>query len=697
MSSVEDNTLVNHTIILSDAYILNIYFDLFSNMPIKIINIKTNIEIRLGDLYIYHFHHYKHIYVLFAEYIQSFMTPLELVETNIEYESRIIKIKLKQHQSYLVNYCVTKENSSSNFNKHYTPPSLLGNITVITGDNQTGKSFIPLELSAYNVDTELENVLQTTLVVVPSFIKEQWKTKLTLYYLNNYYIIDSVTKLNAVVKDNIINFELIKDCKLILIESAYFNDFMFYIKESNIYFSRVVYDSFFNINNITTLYPEHFINTYIITNQPHKLLTYNNIYTYPYLEGSYDYITTFQNECYNDDYNINELSIYTKLLCELYDNNELYEQKRNNEIKLNDVIKNNKRDKINVEKLIAQLVNQCSVKLIEEIKELQIQIDYGIDSEESITSEMNIIINTLSVKRSMQLDTILYLKDINKKEIPYYEFDITLYKCNKYDKDEFTNTERMIENLFTKGPSQFANIIDEEATLNIIITNNYINKGIVLLDETKAHIKERVTYNECPVCLCSISNKIVTSCCHNSFCLKCYLLSINSNKTCPCCREPFTYLRNHYIIEQNMVSYSEEKQAQNILDNTTLFNIDTIYYNIFKLIKLTNKSPKSLIIYSGDINVYSKVLIQHRMSYVVFNNKTCVDNIVKLNMFINTDMIDCLLININHYATFIEYGFNLINIDYIIYHNFMHINDKMPHIVNNTGSTSKKIKYIRVM
>ena len=88
-----------------------------------------------------------------------------------------------------------------------------------------------------------------------------------------------------------------------------------------------------------------------------------------------------------------------------------------------------------------------------------------------------------------------------------------------------TDTEVWIK-LFTTNPIKLSNIPDEETTINKIYTNKYINKGIELLDDTKIHIREKIKSNDCVICLNTITNKLVSECCNNVFCLQCYLLAM---------------------------------------------------------------------------------------------------------------------------------------------------------------------------
>ena len=51
-------------------------------------------------------------------------------------------------------------------------------------------------------------------------------------------------------------------------------------------------------------------------------------------------------------------------------------------------------------------------------------------------------------------------------------------------------------------------------------------------------IKRIETSNDCPICLESIECPLVTKCCHNVFCMHCYLISnLGKPNSCPCCRK----------------------------------------------------------------------------------------------------------------------------------------------------------------
>ena len=644
MSSIAQRT-PNHTISLSSRHLLKVYFDLFSDVPIQIINSTTCTTIDLNSLRHSFITTYEFILNVFQKYIYSFIKPLDTFKPSYIYkQSKYLKYKLKQHQINAIQHCIHKENNPSTL-------EFISNFTVITDDGQSGKSFIPLELSSYPVKTDLVNVLQTTLIIVPSLIKEVWKTKLELHYLNKYYILDSQTKLNTLLRiddkiisgikrTKIINSELIKDCKIILIDSTYFNEFNECIKESELYFARIVFDSFFNIDNITTLYPELFIKTYIITNQINKLITQRNSYIYSYIKTGYSY---------NDH---KALSCYTKLLYELY----------------NDTIINKDIDITN--------------KLI-------IEEPHAIELKSRLWRFKTALKNKITIRQN----TILYIKNIDKSDISYYEYDYKLYEYNKYKP---TTIENIIIKLLIEGPKSLTNTICRQTIINNIQKDTYDKTGIESTPEKEQGLCTRIECNECPICLDSVTNKIVTGCCNNSFCIKCYLFSIKVNEKCPLCRKVFTSLSDHYIMEQNIVAPSPIETINSILDSSILFNNHMIVDTILKSIKLSSKKSKIIII---DINSctyeFSRLLRKHNITYTKFMNYSNEEYNTPLQMFIHTDIIECLIINHVDYYKFIEYGFTFNNIDYII-SNTQEPVINLPKIINSTTLVDKKIKHIRI-
>ena len=120
--------------------------------------------------------------------------------------------------------------------------------------------------------------------------------------------------------------------------------------------------------------------------------------------------------------------------------------------------------------------------------------------------------------------------------------------------------------------------------------------------------------------------------------------------------------------------------------------IDTILQSI----KLSSKKSKIIII---DINSctyeFSRLLRKHNITYTKFMNYSNEEYNTPLQMFIHTDIIECLIINHVDYYKFIEYGFTFNNIDYII-SNTQEPVINLPKIINSTTLVDKKIKHIRI-
>ena len=113
MSSIAQRT-PNHTISLSSRHLLKVYFDLFSDVPIQIINSTTCTTIDLNSLRHSFITTYEFILNVFQKYIYSFIKPLDTFKPSYIYkQSKYLKYKLKQHQINAIQHCIHKENNPS--------------------------------------------------------------------------------------------------------------------------------------------------------------------------------------------------------------------------------------------------------------------------------------------------------------------------------------------------------------------------------------------------------------------------------------------------------------------------------------------------------------------------------------------------------------------------------------------------------
>ena len=322
---------------------LTVIFDLANNLsPIRIYD-------KNSSNYVYYFSITErtrmYIYMLFTNYLHSKITiqPLTYDINNSYTQSSILTNKLSVQQNNIISKLLKKERGlfrekELNDIINYIT---LDNVTVICSDKQTGKSFIPLEMSAHtNFNTSNPALhdklyLNSNIILVNECLIEQWKRKLCVFYNKSYKIIRRMSDLknlliscessytlsssDMMIKDiycldcecKIIDSNKLKDEDIILISNEVFQPFMLYCKLSKFIFPRITIDSIyslyvgFNKNHTKAFYNQLFINIYLMTNKREYLLSQieNTLYPpkflLPYLKlifNSYKNIATIERE-----------------------------------------------------------------------------------------------------------------------------------------------------------------------------------------------------------------------------------------------------------------------------------------------------------------------------------------------------------------------------------------------------------------
>jgi hypothetical protein len=711
-----------------EEYNFTIILNICNDTIITILNTINKSRIQLINV---PHHLYSYIGDLYKKYLYSLLKPFHLIKIlNFPYDykyvqTHFVKVKLTPNQEKLIILFRQKE---VNYLKYKNDNStLLDKLSVVTYNNKIGNSLIPLELSYYDIHRKQENFCNTTIIVIPPELSDDWIDTLKYLYNASYYIINNNIKLNNLLIDN--NLEIddsifnndtlinlnnnnhllnkrkciglfkIKYCRVLLITSTYFERFQYYSMLAKINYSRLCYDSFFNIYNIKYIYNDLFEFIYINTKQIDKLLSLavNNTDIKTILFDLFD-------EYNNTINNTGGLIIYIYAIYNIFKTNT---------------------------------------------------------SVESITNIQN---NTLFYVDKSDLNFV-------KLETKYYLYD--------YYNTTNTTVSSYIMKYIKYGAERLTNCKDDNDVFNTIKdhTNELSNEQLCSID---TRIKSTT---ECAICTDTISFKTTTKCCNNCFCVDCYLISISKTTKCPYCRSYINFKDNYnYIVNtklynqdfltrlltikkpsnsfclfqkdkrieiareypeytfqehSNLVSIAccklNEKQIEyyNTLDNITsisyhtyitslfdeledivikepeefldkleVFNsslsISNNFNTLFHCITKYHDTPKIIILINnhGLLLVIHDVLDRHNINYnkdpVEFN----IHNNIKL---FNINIIDCLILYDYEYDAILEYGFNFNKLDYLICIDFNLKPNKLPQVINYTSGTTQNIKLLTLL
>lgn len=216
-------------------------------------------------------------------------------------------------------------------------------------------------------------------------------------------------------------------------------------------------------------------------------------------------------------------------------------------------------------------------------------------------------------------------------------------------------------------------LINEEKLIykNDLINNTKLyNKIFKLINEKKQsiikldlfqskinNIQENYNKIKCPICSLNCKNPIIVSCCHNLFCLKCFLLNLkHCKKQCPLCRykpqlKDITLITNKNIISEKLLSKSQ------------------IYIKIIKQLK-----NKIITVFNNSCGDIFKILNENNISYKFLNNNK--KNIYSIINKFNKNIVQVLLLDSENINFF---GINIRNTkDLIFYDN---ISEKSKNLI----------------
>ena len=603
----------------------------------------------------------KTIIIQFIKYLKNLTFPLDMnPEVALYTQSPFLKKQLTLEQTNIIMKCLEKEARHLDTNPKDIP--LIDKTIVIAESSQSGKTLISLEMSAHNIDRD--GVIQSTLIVVPRTNISSWKLKLSHCYNEKYIIIDHIDKLESLLiystdtnikdteelrtimrryylsTDKVFDKSIISSNKLYIISSHLFDKFQYYAEITNIVFARLFYDSIYNINDVHALFDNTYIYVYLMTNNRTIFPIYGNTLSYNYINNN-----VIKTKCV--------LSMYFKFLKDVFIETEL-------NYKLltlkNDVV-------------------TCVIK-IRNIKET-----LNITDEEPIINE----------------EITNLVKQIKEREDLITKYEGLIYYTKNKIKETFlfNNTQTQI---------QYQDIITHEIIFNLnnnslksFIVKCFINKDynhliqylqLYKLDTAQLYLNIGLDHSNresiinrieesinCPICFETIECPLITKCCYNVFCLHCYLKShLAKPNSCPCCRKVID-IKTHCVLEDRIPSEKNLEYTLDIIKENSLDlnNVDN-FKMIIKYIVSKSLNPKIMIIIN-DPNKYftsiNSMLISEELNSVYYRNNCShasyeEQHMKSLDDFNKTMLIDCIVMHEESYINFIEMGYTLIRLDYII-------------------------------
>ncbi len=564
------------------------------------------------------------------------------------------------------------DNLVSNFKKHY-----------IYDKPKTGKSLIPLELSKYKIN-KLDNLpnADTNIVLCPKHLINQWKTLLRTLYNGKYVIIDTIEKLNKCLVYGPIQKRY---NRYSLLNSKYHKKY-----KKNIIKSKIGNSNYINISEF------NIIHTYNKTEPSFPLLLYSNKFINPYILENTDIILItpqiyheFKNYFKRSDYN----SISRLFVDSCFDNSILDYSTKDNEINIHHTyyITNNfnylVHNNFKYHSYISKFIKDYHIK----------RMECKFINTDNYWKSHRVVKNKLDYMKYELENLIIFSHDSIPNEI-YYLDTLAFYLTFRM------NGQAISENIINLLKNEKYNDI-----LHLFKLKTHTIKKLVC-DFTKKNysssIIERIQTkdSDCPICLDKIDVPLLTNCCYNKLCLKCYIFSQKETQKCPCCRAK-TALDNQYILETDKISndISKSLTIPNLISSSKYKSRMDNLLDIISYISSKDKlsEAKFIIVINflliRNINEIEQIIMDFNKS---INNYTSISSIGKywnkeLDNFNFTPKYNCLIMKHTNYTYLINSGYNFVNLKHVISYNFELENMHMPQIIK-THKNQSAINYFNI-
>lgn len=594
----------------------------------------------------------------YNNFIEQLVKLDPIINSNHNYKSNIMTTKLYSHQ-----YCDLS--SILDYEKTNITNDLL-KIKVYYNKPQSGKSFVLMALTNYNLPIKISNDMKffdTNLIVVPHKIIFDWRDKLKFYYKNSFYVIDDKSSFNYIIE--VLNqkdaYKLLK-YKIILVSDEYYNDIINGFNINKVLFNRLIFDSIMSLSKIKKLSETCYAKYYVTNNIKNILVPCDNLILNTKStkkSGKQKENTLINNFIFNKLYNtVNEINNY-----------------------------NNGIESLNViQKYLIENGNINSKYISEIIKHFGYpQINSYLIQNSSFDEKQKFIDTNLKELQKSYIDKKQYLNSFFIKsyqvENPNYYTKSTVYnlkmesiKCN------ITKINNLIEN------GRFSDIV-YKFKLNVKSVNEIVNHLVPNKNEQQIeNIKTRITESQCLICYEKPEIELVTNCCQQLFCLKCYMLSYKHNKKCPLCRGNVEL--NKLLINKSTFNFINPDENlfgtyTKLVKTSDQFNKRTNFENLIKLIKKEDENPKIIINFSDYEYQYYENRISRNLS--IFKRSKEYKDIEKILVGQELTFFDSL-------GSSFEHDYKLLNNPDSDINNVFINNENL--YLNNCGLSFNSVKYI---
>ena len=592
----------------------------------------------------------------YNQYLENLLPTTKFKNNEIKsyIHTNALRVSLTFRQRNIIMTCLKYERKrntifdfSSNNKKHY-----------IYDRPKTGKSMIPLELSKYKMSL-LDNFTNadTNIILCPNHLISQWIILLKTIYKGRYLVIDSIQKLNkCLVYGPIKN----KSNKIIVSKNK--------VKKERDNLNYINQKSKFNHQII--LNDNKFINPYILENTDIILITpqmYHEFKTYFY-KSDYDSISRlFVDSCFD----LSILDFSTTI----------------NEIRIHHTyyITNNFNYLVNNN---FKYYHWYTSKILK---------NYHIKRMEYKHGNCKIFKDKLDIMKSELEQLIIFSHDSIPNEINYVDISKFILKFRINDQIINENIVNLIKN------EKYSEII-HIFKLKIHNIDKLVNK--LSKNKYNSSVIERVQNkdNECPICLVKIDVTLLTNCCFNKLCLKCYILSQKETKKCPCCRTK-SVLDNQYIIESDKISCNilKSNTISNLISNSKYKSRSNNLLDIISFIASKDKflESKFIIVINyhqiRNVNELVKTIIDFNKFIKNYTSMSCSTHNWKkeIDNFNFTPKYNCLIMRHTNYTYLINSGYNFVNLNHVISYNFELDDIHIPKIIKRHKNQSN-INYFEI-
>ena len=541
-------------------------------------------------------------------------------------------VQLKKHQLTLLHKCIEYENGEMSDDNYKCVKT---NVGILSDKVGSGKSYTILALIKVNreplVSIHKHNTygdsnlyveysprvfskhLEVNIIVCSHTIISQWKYYIETFFRSpKYIIVNKKIKLNEYTNDP-------DKYDIVLVASNFYKHLAGYLNNINSIVNRVIFDEADSVATPQAIpIPARFY--WLITASYHNIL-------YPYPKYGY-YFDNGLNRSYIISSGINNNVFVKHMIASM-----LRSIPQSEHILIDKLVVKNDNS----------FVSKC-FEIPEYVKHvIMCKCPVEVSILDGITSKQ--IIDCLN---GGDLSTAVSYLDPTKLGNEKHIINIVKHNLEV----QLSNLDRTIE--FTNS---LIFTLNEQRDQRLEALNNEKKK----LTTKISLLEERISNSHiCCICYNEHTNKSVTTCCKNPFCLECICNWLTTNNTCPLCKETINVQNDLYVV------YDSSIKQQHTTSDKRLTKLETLY-NLLK--KLTEHKDSKILIFSEFDNSFVSIIdimVELNIRYG-FLRGVGIHNTLK--EYRSNNSIQVLLMNSKSYGS----GINLENTtDVILCHKFDH-------------------------